>query len=65
MGTPASVRTSLTGLSPPDNSPSDKCGQAAAEPASAAMGCRTAIRTKLAWAKCGEGGAGEAAGAPG
>lgn len=37
-------------LSPPDKSPLDKCGQAAEEPASAAMGCRTAIRMKLYWA---------------
>lgn len=48
------IRTGKSdGLSPPDNSPSDKCGQAAEEPASAAMGCRTAIRMKLAWAKWG------------
>lgn len=46
------------GLSPPDNSPSDKCGQAAEEPASAVMGCRMAIRTKLAWAKWGSKAAG-------
>lgn len=46
------------GLSPPDNSPSDKCGQAAEEPARAAAGCRTAIRTKLGWAKWGSEAAG-------
>lgn len=40
-------------LSPPDKSPLDKCGQAAEEPASAVMGCRTAIRMKLYWAKWG------------
>lgn len=40
-------------LSPPDKSPLDKCGQAAEEPASAAMGCRTAIRMKLYWANRG------------
>lgn len=53
------IRTGKSdGLSPPDNSPSDKCGQAAEEPASAVMGCRTAIRTKLAWAKWGSEAAG-------
>lgn len=41
------------GLSPPDNSPSDKCGQAAEEPACAVTGCSTAIRTEPAWAKWG------------
>lgn len=40
-------------LSPPDKSPLDKCGQAAEEPASVAMGCRTAIRMKLYWANGG------------
>lgn len=40
-------------LSPPDKNPLDKCGQAAEEPASAVMGCRTAIRMKLYWAKWG------------
>lgn len=53
------IRTGKSdGLSPPDNSPLDKCGQAAEEPASAVMGCRTAIRTKLAWAKWGSEAAG-------
>lgn len=52
-GNPCIRTDESDGLSPPDNSPSDKCGQAAEEPASAAMGCRTAIRMKLAWAKWG------------
>lgn len=50
------------GLSPPDNSPSDKCGQAAEEPACAVTGCRTAIRTKLAWVEWGREAAGPQAG---
>lgn len=40
-------------LSPPDKSPLDNCGQAAEEPASTVMGCRTAIRMMLVWAKWG------------
>lgn len=52
-GNPCIHADKSDGLSPPDNSPSDKCGQAAEEPACALTGCRTAIRTKLAWAKWG------------
>lgn len=57
-GNPCIQAGNSDGLSPTDNSPSDKCGQAAEEPACAVTGCRTVIRTKLVWAKWGSEAAG-------
>ncbi len=53
MGTPTSILVSLTAYHPQTRAPWINVVKQERSPASAVMGCRTAIRMKLYWAKWG------------